>query len=142
MPRQQNIEAVKRASERFKMRDLEGHLEIYSPSVFHHGFSSRIKPGLPGLRDHYNELLKGFPDLRIEIEDIVAEDEKVVHRFTFYGSHRGEFMGLPPSQKMVTAPGVHIQWFHGGKCVEVWQVLDTLRFMSQVGAVPAFERRK
>jgi predicted ester cyclase len=138
MPEQQNIEALKRASERFKARDLEGHLQLYSPSVLHHGFSSRIKPGVSGLRDHYTSLLKAFPDMRVDIEDIIADNDKVVHRFTFYGTHRGEFMGLAPTMKLVSAPGVHINLFKGDKCIEVWQVLDTLKFMSQVGAVPAF----
>lgn len=135
MPRQENIDALKRAAERFKARDLEGHLQLYSSSVLHHGFSNRIRPGIAGLRDHYTQLLQGFPDMRIDIEDIIADEQKVVHRFAFYGTHRGEFLGQPPSMKMVTAPGVHIHLFQGGKCIEVWQVLDTLRFLSQVGAV-------
>ena len=67
---------------------------MYSNSVIHHGFPSRIRPGVPGLRDHYN-LLKSFLDMRVEIEDIIAEREKVVHRFTFYPTHRGEFLGIP-----------------------------------------------
>jgi len=136
MPQQENIDALRRASDRFKARDLEGHLQIYSNSVIHHGFSSRIRPGVSGLRDHYTGLLKGFPDMRIDIGDIISEGEKVVHRFTFYGTHRGDFLGVPPTMKTVSAPGVHIHLFNSGKCIEVWQVLDTFRFLSQIGAVP------
>ncbi len=132
----ENIEAIQRASIRFKARDLDGHLEVYSPSVIHHGFSSRIRPGVPGLRDHYTALLKGFPDARVDIEDILADGEKVVHRFTFNGTHRGEFLKVPATGKAVRASGVHIHLFNGGKCVEVWQILDTFAFLSQIGAVP------
>ncbi len=136
MPRAENIEALQRASLRFKARDLEGHLELYNGSVIHHGFSSRIKPGVAGLRDHYNGLLKGFPDMRVDIDDIMADGEKVIHRFTFSGTHRGEFLKVPPTGKSVRASGVHIHLFKDGKCVEVWQVLDTFAFLSQIGAVP------
>jgi steroid delta-isomerase-like uncharacterized protein len=142
MPRQENIDALQRASLRFKARDLEGHLELYSSSVIHHGFSSRIRPGIPGLRDHYTKLLKGFPDMRIDIDDIIADGEKVVHRFAFNGTHRGEFLGVPATGKSVSAAGVHIHLFQAGKCVEVWQVLDTFRFLSQIGAVPQLRKMR
>ena len=81
MPRQENIDALQGAMLRFRVRDLEGYLAIYSPSVIHHGFSSRIRPGLTGLKDHYSALLNGFPDMRVEIDDIIADGEKVAASF-------------------------------------------------------------
>jgi hypothetical protein len=51
MPRPENIEALQQTALRFKTRDLEGHLKLYNNAVIHHGFSSRIRPGVPGLRD-------------------------------------------------------------------------------------------
>jgi steroid delta-isomerase-like uncharacterized protein len=136
MPRQENIDALQRASLRFKAKDLDGHLELYSNSVIHHGFSSKIRPGVPGLKDHYSNLLKAFPDMRVEIDDIIADGEKVAHRFTFYGTQRTEYLGVPPSGNLVRASGVQIHLFERGKCIEVWQVLDTFGFLSQMGAVP------
>jgi predicted ester cyclase len=136
MPREENIETLRQASLRFKVRDLDGHLKMYSNSVIHHGFSSRIRPGVAGLRDHYMNLLKGFPDMRIEVDDIIADGEKVAHRFMFYGTHRGGFLGFPPTGKLVSAAGVHIHLFNHRQAVEVWQILDTFAFLSQIGAVP------
>lgn len=121
---------------RFKVRDLDGHLEMYHSTVIHHGFSSRIRPGVPGLKDHYTGLLKGFPDMRIEINDLIADGEKLAHRFTFNGTQRGEFLGVKPTGKLVTASGIQIQLFSEGKCIEVWSVLDTFRFLTEMGAVP------
>ena len=60
----------------------------------------------------------------------------MVHRFTFYGTHRGDFLGFPATGKLVTAPGMHINLFADGKCIEVWSVLDTFRFLTEIGAVP------
>jgi steroid delta-isomerase-like uncharacterized protein len=135
MPRLENIEALQQATARFKARDLDGYLKLYSNSVVHHGFSNRIRPGVAGLKDHYMALLKGFPDTRIDIDDIIAEGEKVVRRFMFFGTHKGEFLGLAPTGKMVRAPGVQIHLFHDGRAVEVWQVLDTFTVLSDIGAV-------
>jgi len=136
MPPQQNIDILQRSWLRFKVRDLEGYLALYSPAVIHHGFSSRIRPGVAGLRDHYNHLLKGFPDMRIDVQDIIAEGEKVMHRFTFFGTHRGEYLGVAATGKPVTCPGIHINLFESGKCIEVWSVFDTFRFLADIGAVP------
>jgi len=141
MPPQENLAAFQRASLRFKGRDLEGYLAMYSNSVIHHGFSSRIRPGVPGLREHYTNLLKGFPDMRIEIEDIISEGEKVVHRFTFCGTHRGEFLGVAPTGRLVTSAGIQINLFANGKCIEVWSVHDTFRFLTEIGAVPQLRDR-
>jgi predicted ester cyclase len=136
MPPQENIEALQRALNRFGVKDIEGYLALYSNSVIHHGYSSRIRPGIPGLREHYTNLLKCFPDMRVEIEDIISEGEQVVHRFTFSGTHRAEFMGIAATGKLVTSAGIQINRFSGGKCIEVWSVHDTLRFMKQLGVIP------
>ena len=135
MHRLENIAALQQASLLFKARDLEGHLKLYSNSVLHHGFSSRLRPGVPGLKDHYTALLNGFPDMRAEIDDIVADDEKVMHLFMFFGTHKGEFLGIAPTGKLVRAAGVHIHLFRDGVAIEVWQILDTYAFLSEIGAV-------
>ena len=142
MPPQENIAAMQHAWVRMRTRDLNGYLALYSDSVIHHGYSSRIKPGVRGLRDHYTSLLKGFPDLRVEVDDIIAEGEKVAHRFTFYGTHRGEFLGIAATGKSVSAAGIQVNLFSGGKCIEVWSVHDSYRFLAQIGAVSRLRDRQ
>jgi len=142
MPRQENIDALQRAAMRFKVRDMEGYLNLYDASVIHHGFSSRIRPGIAGLRDHYDRLLKAFPDMRIDIDDIIADGEKVAHRFLFSGTHKGEFLGMPPTGKLVRTPGVHIHLFKNERAIEVWQVFDNLTFLSELGAVSRTRGKK
>jgi len=135
MPRDQNVAAIKQATEQFAARQLDAHLKLYNPSVLHHGFSARIRPGVAGLRDHYERLLKGFPDMRLDIDDILADGEKVLHRFHFSGTHRGEYLGFPPTGKSVRAGGVQIHLFRGGQAIEVWQVIDAFSFLKEIGAV-------
>jgi len=142
MAHQENADALHRALLRFKVRDLEGYLALYDSSVIHHGFSSRIRPGIAGLRHHYTSLLAGFPDARIDIDDLIVDGDKVAHRFMFSGTHKAEFLGVPPSGKLVRAPGVHIHHFRNGHAVEVWQVFDNLSFLSDIGAVSRTRAKK
>jgi predicted ester cyclase len=142
MSPRENVDALQRSWLRFKVKDLEGYLALYSNSVIHHGYSSRIRPGVAGLREHFAALLKGFPDLRVDNDDIVAEGERVAHRFTFCGTHRGDFLGLAPTGKLVSAAGMQMNLFSGGKCVEVWSVHDSYSFLSQIGAVSQVRDRR
>jgi predicted ester cyclase len=129
------------ASARFPSIQSQGHRWIlcdvqqfrHPPRIFQPHPS-----GLTGLKEHYANLFRGFPDLTVDIDDIIAEGEKVAHRFTFRGTHRGEFLGIPPTGNLVTAPGMQMNLFSGGKCIEVWSVHDSFRFLSQIGAVPKF----
>lgn len=135
MPPAENIEALQHSARRLRLNDLDGYLALYNDSVIHHGYSSRIRPGVRGLREHYAGLLKGFPDLQVAIEDVIAQGEKVAHRFTFQGTHRDTFLGIPATGKKVSASGMQINLFSAGKCIEVWSVHDSYRFLSQIGAV-------
>ena len=78
-----------------------------------------------------------FPDLRCTIEDQIAEGDRVVHRLTCTGTHRGELMGVPPSGNRVTVGGININRIEGGRIAESWGVLDLLGLMRQIGGIPA-----
>ena len=133
MPVRENIEFVHRAIARFNAKDLEGYLEMFDKAVVFHGLSRRLKPGVGGLRDYYKVLRDGFPDMRLASEDVIAEGEKIANRYTFYGTHKGEYMGIAPTSKLVISAGMVIHHFRGGKCVETWQSTDALGFMTQLG---------
>ncbi len=133
MPVKENIEHVNRAIARFNAKDLEGYLEMFDKAVVFHGLSRRLNPGVGGLRDYYGLLRQGFPDMRLASEDVIAEGEKVANRYTFYGTHKGEYMGIAPTSKLVISAGMVIHHFQGGKCVETWQSTDALGFLTQLG---------
>jgi predicted ester cyclase len=133
MPARENIDSVNRAIARFNAKDLEGYLEMFDKSVIFHGLSRRLKPGVGGLREYYTVLREGFPDMRLASEDVIAEGEKIANRYTFYGTHKGAYMGVAPTSKLVISAGMVIHHFRGGKCVETWQSTDALGFMTQLG---------
>ena len=75
------------------------------------------------------DLLKAFPDAHFTIDDILAEGDKVVARWTMTGTHQ-------PTNNKVTVWGIEICRVVGGKFVEVWARMDTLGYMQQLGFVP------
>jgi len=77
-----------------------------------------------------------FPDFHNTVETLVAEDETVVARLTYRGTHRGELFGVAPTGKQVTYVGVAIFRVADGQIAEGWVLSDTLGLMRQLGIVP------
>ena len=97
-------------------------------------------PGRDGIKQTVAQFPVSFPDGHFGTDDLIAEGDKVVMRGTFRGTHRGEFLGAPPSGNKVTVPYIVILRLQGGRITERWQQLDTLSLMQQLGAIPAPEQ--
>jgi predicted ester cyclase len=78
---------------------------------------------------------RGFPDLESTIEDLIAERDKIVAHWRAQATHRGEYMGIPPTGNRVNFTGISIYRIEGGKIAESWGVSDLLGMMQQLGAV-------
>jgi steroid delta-isomerase-like uncharacterized protein len=96
-------------------------------------------PGLPPTRDGvrilFGALKSAFPDLRVQISEQIAEDDKVVTRKTFLGTHGGEFMGIPATGRSIAFEVVDILTFNDQKkIVEHRVILDNLALRQQLGA--------
>lgn len=77
-----------------------------------------------------------FPDLHITVEEVIAEGDQVVTRWTARGTHKGDLMGISPTGKQITITGISINRIVGGKAQEGWTNWDTLGMMQQLGVVP------
>lgn len=103
-----------------------------------------LPPGIPRDREGVKLLTamlhSAFPDFKATIEDMVAEGDKVVIRQTWSGTQKGEFMGIPPTDKSVAFGVIDILRMAGGKCVEHWGQMDSMGLMQQLGAIPAPEQ--
>jgi steroid delta-isomerase-like uncharacterized protein len=91
------------------------------------------KPDLKDFKQMESELWDAFPDLHVTIDDMVAEGDKVAARTTWTGTHKGEFMGVPPTNKKVTFSLITINRFAGGKIVEDHGEYSALDLMRQLG---------
>jgi steroid delta-isomerase-like uncharacterized protein len=100
-----------------------------------------LPPGIPRDREGVKQLTamlhSAFPDFEATIDDIVAEGDKVVIRQTWRGTHKGEFMGIPPTGRSVSFGVIDIIRIAGGKGVEHWGLMDRMSLMQQLGAIPA-----
>jgi steroid delta-isomerase-like uncharacterized protein len=111
--------------------------ELYAaPAYVWHG--PGVFPDLDraGMKQMMPAFFTAFPDLHYMVEDLIAEGDKVVSRFTARATHRGEFMGVPATGKVVTYTGIYISRFAGGKCVEDWFSGDMLGLFQQLSAIP------
>lgn len=118
----------------------EGNLdlvdEIFSDYASHQPDGSVLERGPEDVKRFMGEFRSAFPDFHTTIEDQIAEDDKVVTRWTMRGTHEGEFRGIAPTGKQISVTGIGIFRFSDGKVVESWDNFDQLGMMQQLGAVP------
>jgi steroid delta-isomerase-like uncharacterized protein len=114
--------------------------EMYATDFVSHG-DEDIR-GIKNVKKSTSEEFTAFPDLHFTIDDMVAEGDKVAARITMTGTHKGEYMGAPPTNKKITIRAIAIERFAGGKIVEEWGMTDTLGLMQQLGVVPTPKKEK
>jgi steroid delta-isomerase-like uncharacterized protein len=111
--------------------------EIISPNMVVHGAGGQtVGMGPDGLIDLIKTWRTAFPDGRMEIDDLIVEGDTVAIRNTWYGTHREEFYGIPPSGKSVAVTSVGIDRVQDGLVTEGWGELDMVGMMQQLGALP------
>jgi steroid delta-isomerase-like uncharacterized protein len=94
--------------------------------------------GLKGLKERVTMLKEGLA-VRFTIEDVIQADDKLVVRWTNSGTHVGEFLGIPPTNKSFSVAGIDIYRLEDGKLAEHWHVIDQLAMLQQLGLLPAPE---
>src|ERR1700737_2488384 len=93
--------------------------------------------GPEGVKQFVQIYRTAFPDVRVTINDQIAEGDKVVSRWTATGTHKGELMGIAPTGKPTTVTGCDIAQYQNGKLVEAWATYDMLGMLQQLGVVPS-----
>lgn len=138
-------ETNKAAIRRFHEATNSGDVQFMSDTVDElFAPDARIRTPLPiettgaeAIKEVFTRLLQVYPDLHVEIEDLIAEGDRVVSRNTVTGTQLGDYMGHPPSGKHVTYNEIFVMRFAGGRIVETWGVVDVLAQMRQIGVIPA-----
>ncbi len=109
--------------------------EVVSPDYLNHAAVAEHRRGIAGAKHIRNWLIAAFPDIRFDIEDIIAEGDMVAVRCIASGTHEGEFMGIAPTGKRFAIEQVHWVRIADGKLAEHWAVRDDLGMMRQLGAI-------
>jgi len=110
--------------------------EHYAPDIIMHGLFGGETRGLKECKQVFSQLYDVFPDLHFALYDEIVKGDKVAIRWTATGTHKGTFMGSPPTNKKITAWVLEIDRFVNGKLAEVWARFDNLDFMQQLGVIP------
>lgn len=118
--------------------NLDAIDELFSIDFVRHGptgTEGEVR-GLEEFKALVSMYRSAFPDLRVPIEDLIAEGERVVSRWRTRGTHQGELMGVAPSGNQASVTGIIIDRISGGKIEEEWVDYDNLHLMQQIGAEP------
>jgi steroid delta-isomerase-like uncharacterized protein len=133
---EENKALMRRIFEVFNTGNMAVADEVIAADVVDHQAPPGIAPGRAGFKQLITVFRNAFPDIQMTIVDLIADGDKVVARSTMRGTHRGEFMGIPPTGKQFTATSIDIVRFAGGKGVEHWGNSDDLGMLQQLGVIP------
>ena len=111
--------------------------EVIAPNYVrhtsHYREGGRDVHGPEGVRQSIAAFRTAFPDVHFTVEDMFVADDKVVVRWTCRGTHRGAFLGIAPSGKVVTFTGINIYRIANGQIVERWAEEDAISLYQQLG---------
>ena len=117
--------------------------ELFAANYVHHDSSTPdVGPGPESEKKRATLYRTAFPDLRLTIEDIIAEGETVMARWSCRGTHKGDLSGIAPTGKQFTISGISIARIANGKMAEGWVNWDALGLMQQLGVVPELGKTK
>jgi predicted ester cyclase len=133
-----NEATMRSAYERISAGDISGFGALVKDDFVEHEELPGLAPTKGGMLEYFGLLLSAFPNLRMDVEDLMADGDKTVARVRATATHDGEFMGMPPSGKQVDIQLIDIMRFDDdGLVCEHWGVADMFSLMQQIGAVPA-----
>lgn len=132
---QRNKQNYLEAKAAFNARDLDTCLAHYAPE--HQSMSAPTQAGREHMRKFFEEIFANWPDIRIVVENAVAEDDWVMGRSIATATHSIPVMDVPPSNKPVETTFWDLHRFNAqGLIVQTWNLMDSLSIMKQVGLIP------
>jgi steroid delta-isomerase-like uncharacterized protein len=133
----QNKVAMRRIfEEAWNQGDFTVVEEIFSPDYVAHFAPPGAPTGREGFRWFITMYRTAFPDLHLQVNDMMADGDKVISRFTIRGTHTGQLMNIAPTNKEVTVTGIVIVRFENGQNIEAWGETDRFGLMQQPGVIP------
>ena len=114
--------------------------ELLAPDYINHTPASPDQPtGPEGVKGVVAMFRSAIPDLRVVVEDMIAEGDKVAVRCTLEGTQEGELFGVPPTGQQLSIKSIAVERVSDGKIREHWRVTDSLDMMQQLGVIPTPE---
>ena len=111
--------------------------EVVSPRFTSHDWPEGSPTGRRGFELFYSAIRTALPDARYEVDDLIAEGDKVVVRWRLLGTHEGDFRGIAPTGRAIALDGIAIYRVEGGKLMERWVVTDLYGVLEEIGGSSA-----
>lgn len=137
MSEEQNISIIKRTVDLINQRKLSQLVELTHPNFKRHDLAGALPEvtGTQGTVNLMQMVIQAIPDMRYEIKQIIAKNDRVVVQARGEGTHRGEFLGVAGTGKRMEWNAINIYRFEDGKVIETWQLLDVWGLMRQMRQV-------
>lgn len=131
---EQNKKIVIRFNKEFIEKDnVQILYDIIDPSFINHSTIPEFSQGPEGVLHFFNYFLRpAFPDIKVEILDLVAESDKVVTHKALHATHKGDFMDMAATNKKVVIDVIEIIRLKDGKFIEYWSLMDLNKVLSQI----------
>ena len=121
-----NLAALGKLAEAVSSGNLAMLDEVFAPNVVDHDPAPDQEPGPDGYKHFFSGLRAAFPDLTVTVDRLVQTETDIAMAYTIHGTHHGEFAGIAPTRRYITARGMQIARFENGKIVERWGSSDKL----------------
>ena len=129
--------AMRRLYDLINAGDIDGFGELLAEDFVEHEEMPGLEPSKEGVKQLFHMYRAAFPDLRMEVQDVLVSGDKAVARVRATGTHQGEFLGMPATGKSLDVQLIDITRFSDdGLAHEHWGVFDALAMMQQLGAIP------
>ena len=132
-----NVEIITRFEHAFRAADQATIDELCDPSLADHNPAPGEEPTLAGFRQKVAGFKAIFPDLKEDLQDIIASGDTVATRWVVTGSQQQELMGIPASGQMIRVEGMNFYRLENGRVTDIWAQFDGVALMQQLGAIPA-----
>lgn len=135
MSKADNIAAQERFGRAVNSNNLEDIRSIVAEDCIDHDPAPGQPRGPAGYIALFKQMISAFPDFAVDVEQLVADDDKVAFAYTITGTHRGEFFGIPATGRRIRARGLQISRFNtDSRMIERWGSSDQLGILQQLGA--------
>jgi len=133
MGKEENLAALGKFAEAVNTRNFNLFGEAVAAENVEHDPAPGQGPGPEGYRTFFSAMTKAFPDMKVGLDTMVADEDSIAFAYTLTGTHQGPLMGIPPTGKKVSIRGVQISKFRDGKMVERWGSSDQLGMLQELG---------
>ena len=137
MSKEANLQAQAKFGEAVVSGHLEGIRDVVAADCVDHDPAKGQVPGPEGFIFFFGQFRKAFPDLNVNLDHLVQDDDNVAFAYTITGTHKGDLSGIPATGKSIKVRGMQIGRFKDGKLVERWGSSDQLGILQQIGAFPS-----